>query len=188
MVQFMMKKNSVRDSFKSAAFHQAMWLNTLIANWYYEGSVIRGVPTTKHLTFLGLQYQKLWCPLVRNFVLDSFAGNWKWPTLLFIIDSLLSSLAHTRAGIPDAMVTSGAMERLMYHLSSPYDLVRTSCAVALGYLSFNKTAARILLSSCRNNPGLHDKLIQNIDADAKISDEFIQDFERAKKIGLPSQR
>lgn len=108
--------------------------------------------------------------------------------LFSVTASLLSSLAHTRAGIPDAMVTSGAMERLMYHLSSPYDLVRTSCAVALGYLTFNKTAARILLSSCRNNPGLHDKLVQNIDADAKISDEFIQDFERAKKIGLPSQR
>lgn len=76
----------------------------------------------------------------------------------------------------------------MKHLSSPYDLVRTSCAVALGYLSFNKTAARILFSSCRNSPGLYDKLIQNIDTDAKISDEFMQDFERAKKIGLPSQR
>lgn len=86
------------------------------------------------------------------------------------------------------MVTTGAMEVLMRHLSSPYNLVRTSCAVALGYLSFNKTAARQLFSCCRNTPGLYDKLIDNIDADARMSDEFRQDFERAKKIGLPSQR
>lgn len=108
-------------------------------------------------------------------------------SLLFAA-SLLSSLAHTRAGIPDAMVTSGAMEVLMKHLNSQYNLVRTSCAVALGYLSFNKTAARKLFSCCRNTPGLYDKLIDNIDSDARISDEFRQDFERAKKIGLPSQR
>lgn len=76
----------------------------------------------------------------------------------------------------------------MDHLSSPYDLVRTSCAVALGYLSFHKTAARILFSHCRKTPGLYERLIDNIDSDARISDEFRQDFERAKKIGLPCQR
>jgi len=104
------------------------------------------------------------------------------------VASLLSSLAHTRAGIPDAMVTTGAIDILIIHLSSKESLVRQSCAVALGYLTFNKTAARHLLSCCRNTPGLYDNLVDNIDHDAKISDEFCKDFKRAKKIGLPSQR
>ncbi|KAF6031041.1 ANKAR [Bugula neritina] len=111
----------------------------------------------------------------------------KTDNVVILSASLLSSLAHTRAGIPDAMVTSGAVDVLIEHLNSKYNLVRTSCAVALGYLSFNKTAARKLFSCCRDKPGLYDKLIENIDTDAKISSEFKQDFERAKKIGLPSQ-
>lgn len=108
--------------------------------------------------------------------------------IYIFLASLLSSLAHTRAGIPDAMVTSGAIEVLILHLYSQYDLVRTSCAVALGYLSFNKTAARQLIYHCRQDPSIYDRLIHNVDTEAKMSDEFRKDFEHAKKIGLPSQR
>lgn len=104
-----------------------------------------------------------------------------------LASSLLSSLAHTRAGIPDAMVTLGVIDLLMDRLYSDNDLVRTAVAVALGYLTFNKTAARILLASCRNCPGLYDQMMNNIGSDSKISGEFIEDFRRAKIIGLPSQ-
>ncbi|XP_052246071.1 ankyrin and armadillo repeat-containing protein-like isoform X2 [Dreissena polymorpha] len=104
-----------------------------------------------------------------------------------LASSLLSSLAHTRAGIPDAMVTTGAIDVLIVKLSSPNEQVRAAVAVALGYLTFNKTAARLLLGACRNTPGLYKKLIDNIGEDAKISPDFKSDFNRALHVGLPSQ-
>lgn len=107
--------------------------------------------------------------------------------VIVLASSLISSLSHTRAGIPDAMVTTGAIDKLVDKLSSPNEQVRSAVAVALGYLTFNRTAARLLLSACRNTPGLHKKLMDNIGNDAKISAEFIEDFKRAKTVGLPSQ-
>lgn len=62
-----------------------------------------------------------------------------------------------------------------------------AAAVTLGYLTFNKTAARMLFSTCRNMPGLYNKLIENIGVDPRISQEFVKDFKRAKIVGLPSQ-
>eukprot|EP00058_Branchiostoma_floridae_P008346 XP_002593834.1 hypothetical protein BRAFLDRAFT_75707 [Branchiostoma floridae] len=102
--------------------------------------------------------------------------------------SLMGSLAHTRAGIPDAMVTCGAVELLTEHLSSHNDQVRFYAAVALGYLTFNRTAGRELLVLCRNTPGLYDVLVENMGQDARISMEFTDTFRMAKMVGLPSQR
>ena len=107
--------------------------------------------------------------------------------VIVLASSLLSSLAHTRAGIPDAMVTTGAIDELVKKLSSSNELVRSAVAVALGYLTFNPTAARLLLSECRNMPGLYKQLMKSIDHDAKISQDFIENFKRAKTVGLPSQ-
>ena len=101
--------------------------------------------------------------------------------------SFLSSLAHTRAGIPDAMITTGALDLLVERLSSPNILVRNAVAVALGYLTFNPTAARILFSICRNMPGLYKQLMANIGYNPKISQEFVANFRRAKIVGLPCQ-
>ena len=107
--------------------------------------------------------------------------------VVVLASSLLSSLAHTRAGIPDAMVTTGAIDELIQQLSSPNEQVRCSVAVALGYLTFNRTAERLLFSACRNTPGLYKKLMDNIGKNPKISPEFMEDFKRAKIVGLPSQ-
>ncbi|XP_067649055.1 ankyrin and armadillo repeat-containing protein-like [Haliotis asinina] len=104
-----------------------------------------------------------------------------------IAASLLSSLAHTRAGIPDAMITTGAIELLVERLWSKNDLVRNAVAVALGYLTYNKTAARDLLSKCRRDGLLYKQLMANIGNDPRISQEFVDDFRRAKIVGLPSQ-
>ena len=65
--------------------------------------------------------------------------------------------------------------------------VRNGAAVTLGYLTFNKTAYRLLFSLCRNLPGLYNKLMDNIGDDPRISSEFINDFKRAMVIGLPTQ-
>ena len=107
--------------------------------------------------------------------------------VIVLASSLLSSLAHTRAGIPDAMVTSGAIDILIKRLSSPNEQVRSAVAVALGYLTFNRTAARLLFGACRNTPGLYKRLMDNIGNSPKISNEFMEDFKRARIVGMPSQ-
>ncbi|KAH9489690.1 hypothetical protein Btru_037450 [Bulinus truncatus] len=101
--------------------------------------------------------------------------------------SLLAALSHTRAGLTDAMITCGALDVLVQKLDSPNDIVRNGAAVALGYLTFNKTAYRLLFSLCRNVPNLFDKIMKNIGDEPKISQEFIDDFKRATRIGLPTQ-
>uniref|UniRef100_A0A2C9LDX1 Uncharacterized protein n=1 Tax=Biomphalaria glabrata TaxID=6526 RepID=A0A2C9LDX1_BIOGL len=101
--------------------------------------------------------------------------------------SLLAALSHTRAGLTDAMITCGALDLLVHKLDSPNDLVRNGAAVALGYLTFNKTAYRLLFSLCRNVPNLFDKIMKNIGEEPKISQEFIEDFQQATRIGLPTQ-
>jgi len=85
------------------------------------------------------------------------------------------------------LVSAGAIDELVERLSSTNEQVRSAVAVALGYLTFNKTAARLLLGACRNTPGLYKKLMDNIGKDAKISSDFIENFKRAKTVGLPSQ-
>lgn len=100
--------------------------------------------------------------------------------------SLLASLAHTRAGIPDAMITSGAVDILIEHLHSDDVEVRASSAVALGYLTFNRTATRLLLIATRNTPGLFQQLMENLDKDGKISKDFTEEFRRQEIVGLPA--
>jgi hypothetical protein len=38
-----------------------------------------------------------------------------------------------------------------------------------------------------NTPGLYKKMMENIGKNSKISSDFLQDFRRAKIVGLPSQ-
>ncbi|XP_032818580.2 ankyrin and armadillo repeat-containing protein [Petromyzon marinus] len=105
---------------------------------------------------------------------------------IVLASELLASLAHTRAGLPIAMVTLGAMEMLTEHLFSSADTVREAAAVALGYLSFNREAHRMLLVSCRCRPGLYRQLMSSLGPDARISPDFMADFERQQLIGLPA--
>uniref|UniRef100_H3B1Q7 Ankyrin and armadillo repeat containing n=1 Tax=Latimeria chalumnae TaxID=7897 RepID=H3B1Q7_LATCH len=100
---------------------------------------------------------------------------------------LLATLAHTRVGLPDVIVTLGAVELLCQHLHSHIEEVCTASAVALGYLSFNRTAYRILLTECRNEPDLYKLLTCNLSKDAKINKEFTDEFRRQQMMGLPSQ-
>ncbi|KAG9349422.1 hypothetical protein JZ751_027865, partial [Albula glossodonta] len=64
--------------------------------------------------------------------------------------------------------------------------VRISCACALGYLSYNRNAHRLLLVKCRNTPIIYDLLKEHLIEDAKISQIFTSDFKRQKLVGLPS--
>lgn len=99
--------------------------------------------------------------------------------------SLTASLGHTRAGVPAALITAGSVDALLANLSSPNEEVRYSAAVALGYLSFDRKASRLMLQACRNTPGLLESLVNNL-GNGKISMEFMDEWKQTKMIGLPS--
>lgn len=82
---------------------------------------------------------------------------------------------------------SGSVEALLANLSSVNEEVRSSAAVALGYLSFDRTASRLMLQTCRNTPGLLESLVSNL-GNGKISMEFMDEWWQTKLVGLPSAR
>ncbi|XP_061081751.1 ankyrin and armadillo repeat-containing protein [Conger conger] len=108
------------------------------------------------------------------------------PDTVTLTAQLIASLAHTRAGISDGIITLGAVDHLCAHLCSEEEEVRISAACALGYLSFNRKAHRLLLVKCRNTPVIYDLLREHLIKDAKISNIFTADFRRQKLVGLPS--
>ncbi|KAL6484349.1 hypothetical protein MHYP_G00063940 [Metynnis hypsauchen] len=108
------------------------------------------------------------------------------PTTVVITAQLLASLAHTRAGIPDAIVAMGAIGYLTAHLHSEIEEVRSACASALGYLTFNRHAHRLLMVECRNTPLTYKLLKDHLAEDAKICRKFTSEFRRQRAVGLPS--
>lgn len=97
----------------------------------------------------------------------------------------MSSLSHTRAGITDAMITCDAVDILCDLLYSHNEQIRFASAVTLGYLTFNRTASRLLLHHCRNVPTLFNTLNSLLQPETKISPQFIESFQTALKLGLP---
>lgn len=72
--------------------------------------------------------------------------------------------------------------------NSMFFQVLHSCAVTLGYISFNPTACRLMVKACRNQPLLYRSILSHIGRDPRISEEFISEFERALAVGLPCLR
>lgn len=66
--------------------------------------------------------------------------------------------------------------------------MRTACSCALGYLTYNANAFRILLKECRNKPNQFLRLINSISRDASINPAFLKEFRMQQKVGLPSLR
>ncbi|XP_053554580.1 ankyrin and armadillo repeat-containing protein [Bombina bombina] len=108
------------------------------------------------------------------------------PDTLVLVGELLASLVHSRAGIAEVVTTLGTVECLCKHLYAEEEEVQVSCANALGYLTFNRSAYRHLLMECRNRPQLYALLINNLSKDAKISKDFTEEFKIQQYIGLPS--
>jgi len=117
--------------------------------------------------------------------IDCAADNSHYYDIIMTAASYIASLCHTRAGIPDAFVTSGAVDKLLLHLESSHDGVREACAQALGYLTFNRTASSRLMSKCRRIYGLYDLVVGNLGEDGRLSKEFISEFKRQKAVGIP---
>nr|XP_026696049.1 ankyrin and armadillo repeat-containing protein isoform X3 [Ciona intestinalis] len=97
----------------------------------------------------------------------------------------IASLAHTRAGVPDAIVQLGTVPKLVKKLKSANQQLRQAASQALGYLSFNRTASRELMAACRGTDGVYDSLINNIGPDGVVADEFVAEFKCQSAIGLP---
>ncbi|XP_006864131.1 PREDICTED: ankyrin and armadillo repeat-containing protein [Chrysochloris asiatica] len=105
---------------------------------------------------------------------------------IILTGNLIASLAHSRAGIPEAFTSLGTIQRLCYQLYSEKEEVRAACSCALGYLTYNANAFRILLKECRNKPNQFIRIRNNISRDARINPAFLKEFQMQQKVGLPS--
>ena len=63
-----------------------------------------------------------------------------------------------------------------------------ACSSALGYLTYNANAFRILLKECRNKPNQFLRITNNISRDASINPMFLKEFQMQQRVGLPSLR
>jgi hypothetical protein len=97
----------------------------------------------------------------------------------------MSSLAHTRVGITDALITCDAIDILCDKLYSPNEQIRQVSAIALGYLTYNRTASRLLLHNCRNVTHLFGVLTSTLKPENKIAKQFIESYQTAMQQGLP---
>ena len=97
----------------------------------------------------------------------------------------MASLSHTRSGITDGMVTCNSVDILCELLYSSDEQIKFGSAVTLGYLTFNRTASRILLYNCRNDPNIFDMLTKLISNENKVSPQFVESYHTAVALGLP---
>ena len=99
----------------------------------------------------------------------------------------LASLAHSRGGLPDTIVMAGALDPLIENLLSGNGPVMESSSVALGYLTFNPMASRMMIGVFRDNPEQYD-VFKDYQNSVVISKKFLTDWESAELAGLPSLR
>lgn len=98
--------------------------------------------------------------------------------------NFIGGLAHTRAGIPGAIISIGTIPLLGKLLTSQYETVQAAAAVALGYLSYDSMGERQLLGVCRHDPFLYE-VIQFHSGKVKLSPQFVERWQHCKRIGLP---
>ncbi|XP_071174964.1 ankyrin and armadillo repeat-containing protein-like [Mytilus edulis] len=96
----------------------------------------------------------------------------------------IARLAHTRAGVPAAIVSIDAVNLLCQQLLSPAEQIRGCASIALGYLSFNHSGERQILNRCRADPYLM-RVLLHYTKNCKISPDFLKGWQHYKKVGLP---
>ncbi|RDD46956.1 Ankyrin and armadillo repeat-containing protein [Trichoplax sp. H2] len=96
----------------------------------------------------------------------------------------IARLGHTRAGIPSAIVSIGAVPRLAKLLTSSSELCREAAAKALGYLTANPMGERQLLSICRRDQYLV-KILLHHTGKGGVSKAFLHGWKHSKRVGLP---
>eukprot|EP00116_Pleurobrachia_bachei_P002771 sb/3463033/ len=139
------------------------------------------IPTQKEIVKGGdIQYEQFIRFLDSDDENEQGNAAFQCPSLFFL------NLPSPPLLIIPSLVTVGAMERLISLLTSPAELVRSSAATAVGYMTFNRGAMRILLTACRRNPETYQLLFANLSG-GKISDTFVREWEYCLTVGLPSQ-
>lgn len=83
------------------------------------------------------------------------------------------------------MITCDVVDILCDRLYSPNEQIKFASAVTLGYLSYNRTASRLLLHNCRNVTHLFNTLMSILRPETKISRQFVESYETELKLGLP---
>ncbi|XP_076820559.1 uncharacterized protein LOC143465919 [Clavelina lepadiformis] len=98
----------------------------------------------------------------------------------------IARLAHTRAGVPSAMVSIKVVQHLCNLLKLQNEQVRGTAAIALGYLSFDHAAERELLHICRDEPQLIHA-IKYYTKNHKLSPAFLEGWKHCMHVGLPGK-
>ena len=100
----------------------------------------------------------------------------------------IATLAHSRGpGVPYTIVMAGGLEPLMLNLSSGNGPVIESSCVALGYLSFNSVASRLITASFRDNPEYFAVFKEHFDT-VIVSQKFLDNWTHISQSGLPVLR
>nr|CAB3221648.1 ankyrin and armadillo repeat-containing protein-like [Phallusia mammillata] len=116
-------------------------------------------------------------------IVDRLSGS-KDDDVRALASDCIARLAHTRAGVPSAMVSINVVEELCKLLQLPNDQVRGSASIALGYLSFDHVAERQMLHICRSEPCLVH-VIKYYTKNYKLSPEFLEGWKHCLRVGLP---
>ncbi|XP_072169198.1 ankyrin and armadillo repeat-containing protein-like [Diadema setosum] len=106
------------------------------------------------------------------------------PIILALTAGCLARLAHTRAGVPAAVVSIRSVDILCQMMLAENEQVRGSAAIALGYLSYNHKAERQLLNKCRQDPYLF-KVLRYYTQNYRLSPAFLEAWKHYQHIGLP---
>ncbi|XP_046367118.2 ankyrin and armadillo repeat-containing protein-like [Haliotis rufescens] len=106
-------------------------------------------------------------------------------SILALASDCVARLAHTRAGVPSAIVAIEAVHYMCSLLSSPAEQVRGCAAIALGYLTFNHEGGRELLHRCRKNPYLM-QVLKYYTKRTRLSPDFVQGWKHCRRVGLPA--
>ena len=101
--------------------------------------------------------------------------------------SFVACLAHSNPGFPETLVMAGALDHLVSNLTSGSNPVVESCCVALGYLSFHPTAARLMRGMFRDSPEKIE-VLQEFSSSITISRDFLRDWSYTERAGLPVLR
>ena len=99
----------------------------------------------------------------------------------------LACLAHSSAGIPEAIVMAGALDHLINYLTNGSTPVIENCCVALGYLSFHVTPARMMIGMFREQPEKFE-VFREYFRKVVHSQQFRQRWEEEERAGLPVLR
>ncbi len=99
----------------------------------------------------------------------------------------LACLAHSGGGIPNTVVMAGALDPLIWNLKSENGPVIESSCVALGYLTFNPMASRLIIGTFRDDPELFE-IFKDQYSTVVVSKRFQEEWVNTEKAGLPSLR